>query len=234
MPITLSSLTPVANHRPWNRYEVDGAAWEAIGASLGKGEGDLLGLWGEPGAVHMALRSAPEPPAVVSLAVRAGAFPSIGKYHPPAIRLERAIMDLYGYTATGAPDERPWLDHGAWGLRAPLGAREPALLRDPADYAFQSVHGEGLHQIPVGPVHAGIIEPGHFRFTANGETVARLEERLGYVHKGIDGLLTDRRLRQGGACRRARLRGLRPSRSASRLRARSRRPARWKRRRARR
>ncbi|HZW74469.1 MAG TPA: hypothetical protein VFF43_13030, partial [Caldimonas sp.] len=50
------------------------------------------------------------------------------------------------------------------------------------------------HQIPVGPVHAGIIEPGHFRFTANGEIVARLEERLGYVHKGIDGLLTGREL----------------------------------------
>jgi Ni,Fe-hydrogenase III large subunit len=191
MPITLASLTPVANHRPWNRYEVDSAAWEAIGASLGKGEGDLLGLWGEPGAVHMALRSRPEPPAVVSLAIRAGAFPSIGKFHPPAIRLERAITDLYGYVASGAPDPRPWLDHGAWGVRAPLGVREPAPLRDPADYAFQSVHGEGLHQIPVGPVHAGIIEPGHFRFTANGETVARLEARLGYVHKGIDGLLTD-------------------------------------------
>ena len=66
--------------------------------------------------------------------------------------------------------------------------------------------GEGLHQIPVGPVHAGIIEPGHFRFTANGETVARLEERLGYVHKGIDGLLDRRRDRAGGARRRARLR----------------------------
>src|SRR5262249_30767502 len=60
----------------------------------------------------------------------------------------------------------------------------------PTDYDFRPVHGEGLHQIPVGPVHAGIIEPGHFRFTANGEIVARLEERLGYVHKGIGGLLT--------------------------------------------
>ena len=109
----------------------------------------------------------------------------------PAIRLERAVTDLYGYIATGAPDARPWLDHGAWRLRAPLGVAEPAPLRDPVDYAFQPVHGEGLHQIPVGPVHAGIIEPGHFRFTANGETVARLEARLGYVHKGIDGLLTD-------------------------------------------
>ena len=49
--------------------------------------------------------------------------------------------------------------------------------------------GESLHQIPVGPVHAGIIEPGHFRFTCDGETVVRLEQRLGYVHKGIDALL---------------------------------------------
>ena len=49
------------------------------------------------------------------------------------------------------------------------------------------VEGEDLHQIPVGPVHAGIIEPGHFRFTANGEAVVRLEQRLGYVHKGIEG-----------------------------------------------
>ena len=54
------------------------------------------------------------------------------------------------------------------------------------DYEFLEVKGEGLHQIPVGPVHAGVIEPGHFRFTCNGETVVRLEERLGYVHKGIE------------------------------------------------
>ncbi|MGE0417109.1 MAG: hydrogenase expression protein HypE, partial [Acetobacteraceae bacterium] len=53
------------------------------------------------------------------------------------------------------------------------------------------VEGESLHQIPVGPVHAGIIEPGHFRFTCDGETVVRLEQRLGYVHKGIDALLTN-------------------------------------------
>ena len=51
---------------------------------------------------------------------------------------------------------------------------------------FLPSDGEGLHQIPVGPVHAGIIEPGHFRFTANGETMVRLEERLGYIHKGVE------------------------------------------------
>ena len=62
---------------------------------------------------------------------------------------------------------------------------------------FLPVEGEGLHQIPVGPVHAGIIEPGHFRFTANGETVVRLEERLGYVHKGIESLMAGASIEQG-------------------------------------
>jgi Ni,Fe-hydrogenase III large subunit len=60
---------------------------------------------------------------------------------------------------------------------------------------FLPADGAGLHQIPVGPVHAGIIEPGHFRFTAHGETVVRLEERLGYVHKGIEKLMEGREAR---------------------------------------
>jgi Ni,Fe-hydrogenase III large subunit len=187
----LAGRTPRSGHQPWPRYEIDAAAWDAVGEGLAAGV-TLLGLWGEASAVHAAIM-APElgGPCIVSLAVRDGRFPSLGRHHPPAIRPERAICDLYGFVAAGAPDPRPWLDHGAWSLRAPLGDRAVAPLRDPTDYDFRPVHGEGLHQIPVGPVHAGIIEPGHFRFTANGEIVARLEQRLGYVHKGIDGLLTD-------------------------------------------
>ena len=196
-PITaiLGRFTPAANHRPWRRFDVDAQVWIALAKSLGDGAGDFLGLWGDTGAVHMALRTPGADPCVVSLAVERGTFPSVGRFHPAAIRLERAIADLYGFTPADAPDDRAWLDHGQWGceapLGAPLGARTPAPLRDPAAYDFLTVRGHGLHQIPVGPVHAGIIEPGHFRFTANGETVARLEARLGYVHKGIDGLLTD-------------------------------------------
>ena len=72
-------------------------------------------------------------------------------------------------------------------------------------YVFLPVEGESLHQIPVGPVHAGIIEPGHFRFSANGETVVRLEERLGYVHKGIEALMAGRRCRARRAAGRAHL-----------------------------
>ncbi|MBI4273545.1 MAG: hydrogenase expression protein HypE [Rhizobiales bacterium] len=189
---TLSSLRPAGDQRPWPRYAAEAALWTEIGQRLGAGEGDLLALWGEPQFVHLALR-APDlvKPCVVSIAVRNGQFPSIGRYHAPAIRLERAIHDLYGHVPGNTPDDRPWLDHGAWGLSAPLGKRKRSPLRDPAEYKFLRVAGHGMHQIPVGPVHAGIIEPGHFRFTVNGEHVARLEQRLGYVHKGIDGLLID-------------------------------------------
>jgi Ni,Fe-hydrogenase III large subunit len=118
-----------------------------------------------------------------------GRFPSVGRLHPPAIRLERALRDLFGLDPVGLPDQRPWLDHGRWGQRHPL-AKEPQPQGDQEPYAFLRAEGESLHQIAVGPVHAGIIEPGHFRFTANGETVVRLEERLGYTHKGIESLMT--------------------------------------------
>jgi len=120
---------------------------------------------------------------IVSLTCVRGAYPAVGRHHAPAIRLERAMRDLYGTKPQGLPDERAWLDHGRWPTR-PDGRKAKA----PGPYAFLPAEGEGLHQIPVGPVHAGIIEPGHFRFTANGEAVVRLEERLGYVHKGIEAL----------------------------------------------
>ena len=193
----LAGHTAVFGHRPWPRYHVDHMLWVTIGQAIADGSDDLMALWGDNGMVHMAVRPAPpKTPCVISTALRNSEFPSIGKFHPPAIRLERAIRDLYGFSPFAAQDKRPWLDHGAWGFRAPLGARFPTQMRDPAAYDFLPVKGEGLHQIPVGPVHAGIIEPGHFRFTADGETVARLEERLGYVHKGIDALTTDVEIEQ--------------------------------------
>jgi Ni,Fe-hydrogenase III large subunit len=194
----LAGHAPSRSHAPWPRFDVDAPLWSAIAKVTGEGEADLLGLWGDAGRVHMALRAPGADPCVISLAVEHESFPSIGRFHPPAIRLERAVSDLYGYAPAGAPDSRAWLDHGQWERSAPLGANVPSPRLDPAAYEFQDVHGHGLHQIPVGPVHAGIIEPGHFRFTANGETVARLEERLGYVHKGIDGLLTGADLGKAG------------------------------------
>jgi Ni,Fe-hydrogenase III large subunit len=167
----IANGSTVAAHRPAPRALIDAATWNRAAQALRDESLTLLGLWGERDAVHMALLDpATKAIAVLSLDASGGAFPSVGRLHPPAIRLERAIRDLYGPVPQDAPDLRPWLDH-----RGP--------------YEFLPAQGEHLHQIPVGPVHAGIIEPGHFRFTAGGETVVRLEARLGYVHKGIEKLL---------------------------------------------
>jgi Ni,Fe-hydrogenase III large subunit len=179
----------IAASRPWPRAVTDRAGWRAAADRLAEGAVSLLALWGDAGAVHLALmEESTAEIGMLTFECPDGRFPSISAVHPPALRLERAIRDLYGFAAEGIRDERPWLDHGRWGVRHPLGAaRESSAGGGP--YDFLPARGEGLHQIPVGPVHAGIIEPGHFRFTANGEAVVRLEERLGYVHKGIERLM---------------------------------------------
>jgi Ni,Fe-hydrogenase III large subunit len=182
-------------HRPWPRALVNEEGWRQAADQLATGRLVLLGLWGDAPLVHMALLDeAAGEAAVVSYACKSGKFPSVGAGHAPAIRLERAIKDLFGLEAVNAPDTRPWLDLGFWNVRHPLGKK--AAARKQAAYRFLPSEGEGLHQIPVGPVHAGIIEPGHFRFTANGEHVVRLEQRLGWVHKGIESLMEGATLEQ--------------------------------------
>lgn len=122
----------------------------------------------------------------------ATSYPDISRDFPFAARMQRAAADLVGVVAEGAEDARPWLDHGAWTRRWPLRQRSVELAGgNPRDYPFVRVAGDGVHEIPVGPVHAGIIEPGHFRFSVVGEKVLRLEERLGYAHKGIERRFTE-------------------------------------------
>jgi Ni,Fe-hydrogenase III large subunit len=187
----------IEEHRPWPRMIVTADTWSLASVRLADGHVILLGLWGDRDTVSMALLDeAPFGIAVVTLECRDGRFPSVGAVHAPAIRLERAVRDLYGLEPEGLPDRRPWLDHGRWDVQHPLGV-EPNALPPAVPYRFLPVEGESLHQIPVGPVHAGIIEPGHFRFTANGETVVRLEQRLGYVHKGIESLMAGADLKRG-------------------------------------
>jgi Ni,Fe-hydrogenase III large subunit len=191
--------TRAENHRPFARFDLDRDAWACLITTLAeKQDWSLLGLWADTGIVHMALRDeaardeAAGTIGVVSLACPEGRFPSVGGVRPAAIRLERAAQDLFGITALSLVDPRPWLDHDSWPIRLPLSADPPDPLGQPEPYPFLPVEGPGLHQIPVGPVHAGIIEPGHFRFTCNGETVVRLEQRLGYVHKGTEWLMAGR------------------------------------------
>ena len=200
----MTSLTDIAksgrkaaSHRPWPRAIVGSDGWRRTIQELVEGRATLLGLWGDKDAVHVALLEEPSGAiAVFTLECPDGKFPSVGAHHPPAIRLERTISDLYGLKPVGASDRRHWLDLGFWGVTRPLGKPKKRAI-EAYPYNFLPVEGEDLHQIPVGPVHAGIIEPGHFRFTANGETVVRLEQRLGYVHKGTESLMTGVSLDKG-------------------------------------
>jgi Ni,Fe-hydrogenase III large subunit len=128
-------------------------------------------------------------------------YPGLAELFPCAARMQRAAADLNGVRGRDA-DTRPWLRHAAWPADyvplAPRTAEHRAETTPDADrYAFVRVSGDGVHEIPVGPVHAGIIEPGHFRFSIVGEKVLKLEERLGYVHKGIERLLAQTPLRDG-------------------------------------
>lgn len=169
------------------RLAADAVTWTALAEGCAAGRHDLGALWADDGVMRLALSDSPRAlRAIVSLETESGRYPSVAARHPPALRLERAMRDLYGTRPVGLPDPRPWLDHGRWPGRESV-----------ARYEFLPTEGEGLHQIPVGPVHAGIIEPGHFRFTANGETVVRLEERLGYVHKGVEGLMAGADVERG-------------------------------------
>ena len=117
-------------------------------------------------------------------------FPTLTDSFLPAYRFERQMKSLMGVIPVGHQDLRPWIKfedwpHDAWPLRKSFDPLKP-MPRVDGQYKWIRAEGEGVYEIPVGPVHAGIIEPGHFRFQAVGEDIINLEERLGYVHKGIE------------------------------------------------
>ena len=184
-------------HAPFTYETVTPAQWVEAARDAREGGGRLLALWGSDDrdrdgrfAVAAAF-AARDGMAVVKLPLAPGeTYPDISGLLVGAARMQRAVRDLLGIEAAGARDMRPWLRHGAWGAdEFPLRRDFHRASRGPSpatDYPFVRVEGDGVHEIAVGPIHAGIIEPGHFRFSVVGEKVLRLEERLGYVHKGID------------------------------------------------
>ncbi len=185
----LAGLAPeVTDHGPWPRHVLGRKAWLDLLGAMERLDYPLLGLWGEPGMVHMALRDDTSA-AVASLACPDMRYPAVSPRRPAAARLERAARDLFGLEAEGAADIRPWLDHARWAQSRPLSLVPGSVSAVAYEFLPAEAQGATLHQIPVGPVHAGIIEPGHFRFHVNGETVVRLEARLGYAHKGIESLM---------------------------------------------
>jgi len=128
-------------------------------------------------------------------------LPSQAEFFIAANRPERSLQDMFGVRFQEREDKRRWIRHQAWSetdfpLRQtfPVAGTPVENTNPDNDYSFTPVAGEGVYQIPVGPVHAGIIEPGHFRFQALGENILRLEERLGYVHKGIEKIAVGRDL----------------------------------------
>ena len=121
--------------------------------------------------------------------------PSLGARHYPASRFEREIQDLFGIRFAGHPDPRPLVKHAFWPddafpLRKDAGRRE--FADDGRPFPFTEVAGEGVYEIPVGPVHAGVIEPGHFRFSVMGETIIDMKSRLYFTHKGTEKLFEGR------------------------------------------
>jgi Ni,Fe-hydrogenase III large subunit len=119
-------------------------------------------------------------------------FPSLATLCYPASRYEREIRDLFGLHPVGHPDLRPLVRHGFWPEQYhPLlkdAAPPGEFADDGSPFPFLRVEGEGVYEIPVGPVHAGIIEPGHFRFSVDGETILDMKSRLYFTHKGTEKL----------------------------------------------
>ena len=119
--------------------------------------------------------------------------PSLASVSFAASRFEREMRDLFGIEPLDHPQPRRLVLHQHWPenwfpMRRDAG-EAPAMLDEAASYPFIPVEGPGVYEIPVGPVHAGLIEPGHFRFFVVGETILRMRARLWFVHKGIERLL---------------------------------------------
>ena len=122
--------------------------------------------------------------------------PSLASLSFPAGRFEREMRDLYGIVPLNHPLPRRLVRHGHWPrgwypMRSDAGPPPPFGSPD-EPYPFLSVQGPGVYEIPVGPVHAGLIEPGHFRFSVVGETILKLKARLWFTHKGIEKLAEGR------------------------------------------
>jgi Ni,Fe-hydrogenase III large subunit/Ni,Fe-hydrogenase III component G len=135
---------------------------------------------------EVVLRTGRDEPRVPSLAVE----------DYPLGRFEREIRDQYGVTPIGHPLPQRLIRHGHWPRGWHPMRRDadpsPAFDADVGSFPFVEVEGEGVYEIPVGPVHAGLIEPGHFRFSVVGETILRMKARLWFVHRGVEKLFEGR------------------------------------------
>ena len=183
---------------PAQLVEIQAGDWGRLGSEARTWGARWVAGWGEDLGGTILINACFEKAGAYLLARTAlpratPVLPSHSVSYPGAERPERHTRDMLGVGFSDHPDARRWTRHQAWSdsefpLRRDFPAAGRAPEQTPADhqYDFLFAHGSGVYEIPVGPVHAGVIEPGHFRFQAVGETVLNLEERLGYVHKGIE------------------------------------------------
>jgi Ni,Fe-hydrogenase III component G len=193
------------NAQEWNLNLIAPHIWRgqmeigqllALAHAVKEEGGQLQALWGSDDrhlntgyAIHVAFHAAAGLLWVsVALPAEAPSYPDLAQIFPQADRMQRATFDLLGIKAEDAIDERKWLRHGAWAADTYPLRKDfvSAPVRELDAYPFIQVEGDGVHEIPVGPIHAGTIEPGHFRFSIIGDRVLRLEQRLGYTHKGSE------------------------------------------------
>jgi Ni,Fe-hydrogenase III large subunit len=205
-PSNTQGVAPIAGAPNAWELPVTSEQWSQAIANVAAGGGRLISIWASRNTAgeNLVRAAFAADSGVLVLTLRlAGSqshYPGIEQSFPSAGRMQRAIADLSGLHSTAA-DQRPWLRHAAW--PAAFHPLSDAAIPDQTaplaidDYPFVPVEGEGVHEIPVGPVHAGIIEPGHFRFSIVGEKVLRLEQHLGYVHKGIERRFTEMSLLEG-------------------------------------
>ncbi len=177
---------------------IDATDWSKISNVLRGLEARFSGVWGDVLRTNIDVyalfsleqhyllvkTNLPEPPF---------SLPSISTCYPAANRMERHMRDLLGVELQDSPDDRRWTRHQAWKdkeypLHENFPIKRTSYKKTDGDckYPFFQTQGSSVCEVPVGPIHAGIIEPGHFRFQVIGETVLNLEQRFGYTHKGIE------------------------------------------------
>jgi Ni,Fe-hydrogenase III large subunit/Ni,Fe-hydrogenase III component G len=127
--------------------------------------------------------------------------PTLSALSFPASRFERELRDLFGIEPIGHPQPRRLVLHQHWPddwfpMRRDAGT-PPSMAASAEQFPFVPVTGTGVYEIPVGPVHAGLIEPGHFRFWVVGETILRMKARLWFVHKGVERLFEAKHVMDG-------------------------------------
>jgi Ni,Fe-hydrogenase III large subunit len=170
--------------RPWLRHILSHAGWTALAVASAAESWPLLAHWADTVQAH-ALFLDPETLTImpVSTAVEAGSYPALSPTLPGAAWYERMIHDLWGHTAEGGTDARPWLDHGTWPQSRPMATRpEPRTTTEPPEL-FGPDQDDAM-VLPLGPVWGRLDEAAHLRLTLNGPTIRRAEALLGFTHKG--------------------------------------------------